>query len=130
MSERGTIGVAVGGAVLIGALTALQARINGTLGAEICFALALSCFVRSLGYPVGLVELLLVNVSVSLLAGLLPVPGGIGLVEGGLTFGLVRAGLPEETALAAALLYRIATFYLPPLWGFFGLRWLERRQHL
>ena len=35
MSERGAIGVAVGGAVLIGALTALQARINGTLGAEI-----------------------------------------------------------------------------------------------
>lgn len=35
MSERGTIGVAVGGAVLIGALTALQARINGSLGAEL-----------------------------------------------------------------------------------------------
>lgn len=35
MAERGTTGVAVGGAVLIGALTALQARINGTLGAEI-----------------------------------------------------------------------------------------------
>ncbi|WZH35664.1 MAG: DMT family transporter [Microbacterium enclense] len=35
MSERGAIGVAVGGAVLIGALTALQARINGTLGAEL-----------------------------------------------------------------------------------------------
>lgn len=35
MAERGTVGVAVGGAVLIGALTALQARVNGTLGAEI-----------------------------------------------------------------------------------------------
>lgn len=35
MSERGSIGVAVGGAALIGALTALQARINGTLGAEL-----------------------------------------------------------------------------------------------
>lgn len=35
MSERGSVGVAVAGAVLIGALTALQARINGTLGAEI-----------------------------------------------------------------------------------------------
>lgn len=35
MAERGTVGVAVGGAVFIGALTALQARINGTLGAEI-----------------------------------------------------------------------------------------------
>jgi len=35
VAERGTVGVAVGGAVFIGALTALQARINGTLGAEI-----------------------------------------------------------------------------------------------
>jgi len=35
MSERGSVAVAVGGAVLIGALTALQARINGTLGAEL-----------------------------------------------------------------------------------------------
>ena len=35
MSERGSVGVAVAGAVLIGALTALQARINGSLGAEI-----------------------------------------------------------------------------------------------
>ncbi|MGN7968961.1 DMT family transporter [Microbacterium sp. 22296] len=34
VSERGAVGLAVGGAVLIGALTALQARINGTLGAE------------------------------------------------------------------------------------------------
>lgn len=35
MSERGSIGIAVAGAVLIGALTALQARINGSLGAEV-----------------------------------------------------------------------------------------------
>lgn len=35
MAERGSVGIAVGGAVLIGALTALQARINGTLGAEL-----------------------------------------------------------------------------------------------
>lgn len=35
MSERGSVGIAVAGAVLIGALTALQARINGSLGAEL-----------------------------------------------------------------------------------------------
>lgn len=35
MSERGSVGIAVAGAVLIGALTALQARINGSLGAEV-----------------------------------------------------------------------------------------------
>ncbi|MDQ1174630.1 transporter family-2 protein [Microbacterium testaceum] len=35
VSERGSVGIAVAGAVLIGALTALQARINGSLGAEV-----------------------------------------------------------------------------------------------
>ena len=34
MSERRSRGIAVGGAVLIGSLTAVQARVNGALGAE------------------------------------------------------------------------------------------------
>jgi hypothetical protein len=27
-------------------------------------------------------------------------------------------------------LYRMWTFYLPPIWGFFAVRWLERNKHL
>jgi uncharacterized protein (TIRG00374 family) len=104
--------------------------LGGNLASEVLFASALGAFAAALGYPVGLTELILINVSVSLLAGLLPIPGGIGVVEGGLTFGLVRAGIPEETAFAAVILYRLSTFYLPPIWGFFALRWLERTKHL
>ena len=103
---------------------------GGNLATELLFAIALQTFVRAFGYDVGLAELLFLNISVSLLSGLLPIPGGIGVVEGGLTYGLVRAGLPEETAFAAVLLYRLATFYLPPIWGFFALRWLERNKDL
>lgn len=104
--------------------------IGGNLGLQLLLALALGAIARALGFPIGVIELLLINVSVSLLAGILPIPGGIGVVEGGLTIGLIRAGLPDESALAIALLYRFATFYLPPIWGFFALRWLERRQLL
>jgi uncharacterized membrane protein YbhN (UPF0104 family) len=104
--------------------------LGGNLATELLFAIALQIFVRALGYHVGLGEIVFINVCVSLLSGVLPVPGGIGVVEGGLTFGLVRAGVPEETAFAAVLLYRIATFYLPPIWGYFALRWLERNKHL
>lgn len=103
---------------------------GGNLATELIFALALATFARALGFPVGLATALLVNISVALLSGLVPVPGGIGVAEGGLTFGLVQAGVPEGPALAAVLLYRLATFYLPPVWGFFALRWLERREHL
>lgn len=92
----------------------------GTSRATSCFASALGVFVATLGHSVGLTELLVINIGVSLLAGVLPIPGGVGVVEGGLTFGLVQAGVPEETAFAAVLLYRLSTFYLPPIWGFFA----------
>ena len=78
----------------------------------------------------GLGEALLINIGVALLAGLLPIPGGIGVSEAGLTFGLVSAGMPEEAAFGAVILYRLATFYLPPIWGFFAMRWLQRNEHL
>ena len=104
--------------------------IGGSLASEVLFALTLGTMARALGYSVGLDELLLINISVALLAGVLPIPGGIGVVEGGLTLGLVRAGMPEEAAFAAVLLYRLTTFYAPPVWGFFALRWLERNKHL
>jgi uncharacterized membrane protein YbhN (UPF0104 family) len=103
---------------------------GGNLATEILFAASLGVFVAAMGYRVGLDELLLINMSVALLSGLIPIPGGIGVTEGGLTFGLVQAGVPEEVAFAAVLLYRLASFYLPPIWGFFALRWLERNDHL
>jgi uncharacterized membrane protein YbhN (UPF0104 family) len=108
----------------------LMLLLGGNLATELLFAFALQTFARALGYHVGLAEVLLINISVSLLSGVLPIPGGIGVVEGGLTFGLVRAGIPEEAAFAIVLLYRLATFYLPPIWGFFALRWLERTNQL
>lgn len=108
----------------------LAMLVGGNLATEVLFAMTLGGFTRALGYSVGLSTLLLVNMSVALLSGLAPVPGGIGVSEGALTVGLIGAGLPEEPALGAVILYRLATFYLPPIWGFFAFRWLERNRHL
>lgn len=104
--------------------------LGGDLATELLFAAALGMFANALGYDVGLIELLLINISVSLLASFVPVPGGIGVAEFGLTVGLASAGLPEEAALTTALLYRAATFYIPPVWGFFAFRWLQRNAYL
>ncbi len=103
---------------------------GGNLVAELLFALTLGVFVQAFGHSLALHELLFTNMAVSLLAGLLPVPGGVGVTEGGLIFGLTSFGVPQEAAFAAVMLHRLATFYAPPIWGFFSLRWLERNRYL
>ena len=103
---------------------------GGNLAAEVLFATTLGLMARAFGYEVGLAELITINVSVSLVGGLMPIPGGMGVVESGLSLGLVAAGLPEVDALAVALCYRAVTFYLPPIWGAVALRWLRRHDYL
>jgi uncharacterized protein (TIRG00374 family) len=104
--------------------------LGGNLASILLFSTALALSAAGLGGPVPFSDVVVITISVSLLAGLLPVPGGIGVVESGLTLGLVAAGMPEGTAFASVLLYRMATFYVPPVWGYAAFRWLERNQYL
>jgi glycosyltransferase 2 family protein len=117
----------------LGALRAsnkLAMLFGGNIATELLFALALALFVRGLGYHVPYTEILLINESVSLLSTFIPVPGGIGVVEFGLTVGLTSAGMTPESALASVFCYRVSTFYLPPIWGFFAMRWLQQNRYL
>jgi len=117
-------------------LTALRAPnkllllVGGTIATEVLFAAALGLTTRAFGAHIPLSELIVVNSGVSLLSSLIPVPGGIGVVELGLEVGLTSAGMTPSAALAAIALYRVATFYLPPAWGFFAFRWLQQNRYL
>jgi uncharacterized membrane protein YbhN (UPF0104 family) len=102
----------------------------GSLATELLFAVALGLFARSFGAHVVLSELLVINIGVSLLASFIPVPGGVGVLEFGLTIGLTSAGMAPEAAIAAVLLYRISTYFLPPVWGFPAMLWLQRKRYL
>ena len=59
------------------------------------------------------------------LGGLLPIPGGIGGIDGGLIGALIVFGLPAAATAAAVLAYRVILFWIPLLLGaaaFTGLR--------
>ena len=103
---------------------------GGNVAAQVLFAVALAACVEAFGESVSLTELVLINTVVSLFAGLLPVPGGMGVSEAGLTLGLTRAGLSSEIAFAVAIAYRMVSFYLPPIWGWFCYRWLVKKRYL
>lgn len=102
----------------------------GSFGTEVLYALGLVLCVRALGGSIELGEALFINIAVSVFAGATPVPGGIGVTEAGLTAGLVSVGVPSEVAVSSVLLYRMASYYLPPIWGWACLRWLTRHDYL
>jgi uncharacterized protein (TIRG00374 family) len=103
---------------------------GGAIGKEVLFALTLGAAARAYGVHLGLGQLVLINVVASTLAGLVPVPGGIGAAEAGIAGGLVAMGVPESEAFTIALTHRLCTYYLPPIWGYASLEWLRRKGHV
>jgi uncharacterized protein (TIRG00374 family) len=104
--------------------------IVSSMGTEILYGAGFALCVLAVGGSVSLGEAIFINVTVSLFAGLMPVPGGVGVAEAGMTAGLTAVGVPNDIAVSAVLIYRLISYYLPPLWGYFCLKWLEKRDYL
>ena len=102
----------------------------GNLTAQLMLAMILGICLRAFGERASFAGLVLVNTFVALFAGFMPVPGGMGVSEAALTAGLVALGVPNAAAMSTAIAYRLATFYLPPIWGSFATRWLKRHSYL
>jgi pimeloyl-ACP methyl ester carboxylesterase/uncharacterized membrane protein YbhN (UPF0104 family) len=84
--------------------------------------------IRAAGGPVPWNDFLLVYGSGVAAQSLNITPGGLGVAEGTLSLALVATGLHASQALAAVLLYRLASFWLVALAGWFVLWFLRRRQ--
>ncbi|HUV18859.1 MAG TPA: lysylphosphatidylglycerol synthase transmembrane domain-containing protein [Ilumatobacteraceae bacterium] len=97
---------------------------------KIVGALALAAVVAAFGASVPFTALIFVSVGTGLLAGLAPVPGGIGVAEATMTALLTGVGLPAEQAFSIAVTYRLVTSYLPPVIGFFSLNWMTDKGYI
>lgn len=92
--------------------------------------LALGATVAAFGLDLPLSALIFVSVGTGLLAGLAPVPGGIGVAEATMAALLGAVGVPPAESVTIAITHRVLTSYLPPVLGFFSLRWLTREGYL
>ncbi len=89
-------------------------------------AAVLAVSIRATGATVPWHDLLLVY-GVGIAAQSLNItPGGLGVTEGSLSLALVATGLGTRQALAAVLLYRLASFWLVALTGWLVVFWLRR----
>jgi len=92
--------------------------------------LALACAVWSFGGDVTFMSVATVYLVGSMVAGAAPTAGGVGALEPALAFGLPAAGGAAAAMLAAVLVYRIITFWLPVIPGVIALAGLRRSGNL
>jgi pimeloyl-ACP methyl ester carboxylesterase len=89
-------------------------------------AAVLAVSIRATGAAIPWHDLLLVYGSGIAAQSLNITPGGLGVTEGSLSLALVATGLGASQALAAVLLYRLASFWLVALAGWLVVFWLRR----
>ena len=97
---------------------------------QLTWGLILWAALYAVGSPLGLMPCTVVVVATGLFQGVVPVPGGIGVSEALMVGLLVPLGAASDGAVAATVVWRVATFYLPAAEGFFAYRWLERHGYL
>ena len=103
---------------------------GGAAASQLLFAIGLSLALKSVDAHAPLGGLVVVCTLTSLVGGLAPVPGGIGIMESCYIFGLSLLGVEQEPAISATVIFRLATTYLPPIWGWGALIWLRRHEAL
>ncbi|MEX0169188.1 flippase-like domain-containing protein [Streptomyces sp. LMG1-1-1.1] len=111
----------------------LATGIGGMLLLTGLFVLCLDASIRAFSHgdqSVSYASVAVVFLAGNALGSAAPTPGGVGAVEGALTFGLVAVGLPLEVATPAVLLYRLLTLWIPVLPGWLCFNWLTKREAL
>lgn len=105
----------------------LAMLVGGAVLAVLAYAAALYLCLRAFDHDAGIASCVLATSGASLLVSAVPVPGGLGVTEAAISDILISSGVPEPAAIAATLTYRLVTFWLPPLVGYFSLRRLRKQ---
>jgi uncharacterized protein (TIRG00374 family) len=85
------------------------------------------CF-RALGHTVPLGSLVLAY-QIGYLSNLIPIPGGIGVLDGSLVGMLVLYGVNDTLATSATIVYHAISLWVPATWGTVAFLLLQRSRN-
>jgi uncharacterized membrane protein YbhN (UPF0104 family) len=122
--ERGRVGAALSNAAgwvrdTEAVAFTLNWRLLGTVGYLVLDIGVLWACLRALGVNAPIVAIVL-GYQIGYLANLVPIPGGIGVLEGGLLGALLLYGLPAAPTAAAVVLYHAIALWVPTVGGTVG----------
>jgi uncharacterized membrane protein YbhN (UPF0104 family) len=100
-------------------------RLLGSIGYLVFDIAVLWACLRAVGLHPPLMAMV-VGYQIGYLANLLPIPGGVGVLEGGLLGALLLYGLPAGPTAAAVVIYHAIALWVPALGGTIGFARLRR----
>jgi uncharacterized membrane protein YbhN (UPF0104 family) len=101
--------------------------IGGILLLNAAFIGVLYACVLAFGGSMNLAVVAVVYLAGATLGQAAPTPGGLGAVEAALAAGLTAGGLDAGLAVSAVLLFRLVTFWLPTIPGYWSFNWLTKK---
>jgi uncharacterized protein (TIRG00374 family) len=105
------------------AITALPVSIGMTA----CNVLSFWLCCQALDISISIITALIIFTMGIIVGIVTPTPGGLGGVEAGLIIGLTNSDVSTQSALSAALLYRLASYWFGLIVGAISLIVLQRR---
>ncbi len=100
-------------------------RLLGAIGYLLFDIAVLWACLRAVGVSAPVLAIVM-GYQIGYLANLVPIPGGLGVLEGGLLGSLILYGLPAAPTAAAVILYHTIALWVPALGGTYGFARLRR----
>jgi uncharacterized membrane protein YbhN (UPF0104 family) len=100
-------------------------RLLGAAAYLICDIAVLWACLRAVGVSAPILAIVM-GYQIGYLANLVPIPGGLGVLEGGLLGSLILYGLPAAPTAAAVVLYHAIALWVPALGGTYAFARLRR----
>ena len=110
--------------------TKLLEGIGGILLLNLAYVGVLYACVQAFDGSLSIAVVAVVYLAGATIGQAAPTPGGLGAVEAALAAGLTAAGLDAGLAVSAVLLYRLLTFWLPTLPGYWSFNYLTKKNLL
>jgi uncharacterized membrane protein YbhN (UPF0104 family) len=103
---------------------------GGSTLVTLAYVGGLAASVQAFGAGAGIAEIGAVYMGASIVAAASPTPGGLGAIEAALVAGLTGVGISAGAAVSAVLTYRLATYWLPVVPGWYAWRVLQRLDYV
>jgi len=108
----------------------LVTGVFGVLLLNLSYCACLIASVRAFSTDSSMAAIALVYLAGSIVGQAAPTPGGLGAVEAALAAGLTAAGIDPGIAISATLVFRLITFWIPTIPGWFAFQNLQRTGNL